>query len=47
MAQGEAELMMHQISEILPVKGVTPVGPLLAGERVYCSPACDGGLLLK
>ena len=28
VAQGEAELVVHQISEILPVKGVTLVGPL-------------------
>src|SRR5947199_3758941 len=28
VAKGEAELVAHQISEILPVKGVTLVGPL-------------------
>jgi len=28
VATGEAELVVHQISEILPVKGVTLVGPL-------------------
>jgi molybdate transport system substrate-binding protein len=28
VARGEAELCVHQISEILPVKGVTLVGPL-------------------
>ena len=28
LAKGEAELVVHQISEILPVKGVTLVGPL-------------------
>ncbi len=28
VAKGEAELVVHQISEILPVKGVTLVGPL-------------------
>ncbi len=28
VARGEAELGLHQISEILPVKGVTLVGPL-------------------
>jgi molybdate transport system substrate-binding protein len=28
VAKGEAELCVHQISEILPVKGVTLVGPL-------------------
>jgi molybdate transport system substrate-binding protein len=30
IANGEAELGLHQISEILPVKGVTLVGPLPA-----------------
>src|SRR5436309_1291604 len=30
VARGEAELGIHQISEILPVKGVTLVGPLPA-----------------
>lgn len=28
VASGEAELVVHQISEIVPVKGVTVVGPL-------------------
>ncbi|HEY7038886.1 MAG TPA: substrate-binding domain-containing protein [Methylomirabilota bacterium] len=28
VARGEAELVVHQISEIVPVKGVTLVGPL-------------------
>jgi molybdate transport system substrate-binding protein len=28
VARGEAELCVHQISEILPVKGATLVGPL-------------------
>ena len=28
VAKGEAELVVHQISEILPVKGVTLIGPL-------------------
>jgi molybdate transport system substrate-binding protein len=28
VAKGEVELVAHQISEILPVKGVTLVGPL-------------------
>ena len=28
VANGEAEIVVHQISEILPVKGVTLVGPL-------------------
>jgi molybdate transport system substrate-binding protein len=30
IASGEAELGLHQISEIVPVKGVTLVGPLPA-----------------
>jgi molybdate transport system substrate-binding protein len=28
VAKGQADLCVHQISEILPVKGVTLVGPL-------------------
>ena len=28
VAKGEVELVVHQISEIMPVKGVTVVGPL-------------------
>ena len=28
VAKGEAEIAVHQISEIVPVKGVTLVGPL-------------------
>ena len=28
VAKGEAEIVVHQISEILPVKGVTLIGPL-------------------
>jgi molybdate transport system substrate-binding protein len=28
VAKGEAEIAIHQISEILPVKGVTLAGPL-------------------
>jgi molybdate transport system substrate-binding protein len=31
VAKGEAELVVHQISEIIPVKGVTLVGPLPKG----------------
>ena len=30
VASGEAEVAVHQISEIVPVKGVTLVGPLPA-----------------
>src|SRR5712691_11238341 len=35
VARGEAELGIHQISEILPVKGVTLVGPLPAEIQNY------------
>jgi molybdate transport system substrate-binding protein len=35
IARGEAELGIHQISEILPVKGVTLVGPLPADIQNY------------
>jgi molybdate transport system substrate-binding protein len=35
IAKGEAELGIHQISEILPVKGVTLVGPLPADIQNY------------
>jgi molybdate transport system substrate-binding protein len=35
IARGEAELGIHQISEILPVKGVTLVGPLPADIQSY------------
>jgi molybdate transport system substrate-binding protein len=35
IAKGEAELGIHQISEILPVKGVTLVGPLPAEIQNY------------
>jgi molybdate transport system substrate-binding protein len=35
IAKGEAEIGIHQISEILPVKGVTLVGPLPAEIQNY------------
>jgi molybdate transport system substrate-binding protein len=35
IADGEAEIGIHQISEILPVKGVTLVGPLPAQIQNY------------
>jgi molybdate transport system substrate-binding protein len=35
IAMGEAELGIHQISEILPVKGITLVGPLPAEIQNY------------
>ena len=45
VARGEAEICVHQISEILPVKGVTLVGPLpreLQKVTIY-----SGGLAAK
>jgi molybdate transport system substrate-binding protein len=35
IARGEADLGIHQISEILPVKGITLVGPLPADIQNY------------
>lgn len=35
VAKGEAEIAIHQISEILPVKGVTLVGPLPEAIQNY------------
>ena len=35
IASGEAEIGIHQISEILPVKGITLVGPLPADIQNY------------
>ena len=35
IARGEAEIGIHQISEILPVKGITLVGPLPADIKNY------------
>ena len=35
VASGEADLVVHQISEILPVKGVTLVGPLPEEIQLY------------
>jgi len=34
VARGEADIVVHQISEILPVKGVTLVGPLPAAIQL-------------
>jgi molybdate transport system substrate-binding protein len=45
VARGEAEICVHQISEILPVKGVTLVGPLpreLQKVTIY-----SGGVAVK
>ena len=35
VAKGEADLVVHQISEIVPVKGVKLVGPLPADLQLY------------
>src|SRR6476620_9908057 len=43
IANGEAELGLHQISEILPVKGVKLVGPLPAEIQYYTSYAAAVG----
>jgi molybdate transport system substrate-binding protein len=37
VASGEAEIVVHPISEILPVKGVTLVGPLPAEVQNYAT----------
>jgi molybdate transport system substrate-binding protein len=34
VARGEADIVVHQISEILPVKGVTMIGPLPAAIQL-------------
>ena len=43
IAKGEAEIGIHQISEILPVKGVTLVGPLPAEIQNYTTYAAGLG----
>jgi len=43
IASGEAELGLHQISEILPVKGVKLVGPLPAEIQSYTTYAAAVG----
>ena len=43
IASGEAELGLHQISEILPVKGVKLVGPLPAEIQNYTTYAAAAG----
>src|SRR5215813_13963520 len=46
IARGEAELGIHQISEILPVKGITLVGPLpkdIQNYTVYASGISTNG----
>jgi molybdate transport system substrate-binding protein len=47
IARGEAELGIHQISEILPVKGVTLVGPLPADIQNYTIYAAGVGANAK
>src|SRR5256885_12635097 len=47
IARGEAELGIHQISEILPVKGVTLVGPLPAEIQNYTVYAAGIGAQAK
>ena len=44
IANGEAELGLHQISEILPVKGVKLVGPLPAEIQNYTTYAAATGV---
>ena len=43
VASGEAELAVHQISEIVPVKGVTLVGPLPADVQNFTTYAAGLG----
>jgi molybdate transport system substrate-binding protein len=43
IAKGEAEIGIHQISEIVPVKGVTLVGPLPADIQNYTTYAAGVG----
>ena len=47
VARGEAELGIHQISEILPVKGITLVGPLPAEIQSYTIYAAGVGANAK
>jgi len=47
VAKGEAEIGIHQISEILPVKGVTLVGPLPAEIQNYTVYAAGLGAQAK
>jgi molybdate transport system substrate-binding protein len=47
IANGEAELGIHQISEILPVKGTTLVGPLPADIQNYTVYAAGLGASAK
>ena len=47
VADGEAEIGVHQISEILPVAGVTLVGPLPADIQNYTTYAAGVGAAAK
>ena len=47
IAAGEAEVGIHQISEILPVKGATLVGPLPAEIQNYTVCAAGVGAAAK
>ena len=47
IANGEAELGLHQVSEILPVKGVKLVGPLPADIQNYTTYAAGVGTEAK
>jgi molybdate transport system substrate-binding protein len=47
IARGEAELGIHQISEILPVKGIVLVGPLPAEIQNYTTYAAGLGAAAK
>ncbi|MGP0093837.1 MAG: molybdate ABC transporter substrate-binding protein [Xanthobacteraceae bacterium] len=47
IANGEAELGIHQISEIVPVQGVTLVGPLPAEIQNYTTYAAGVGALTQ
>jgi molybdate transport system substrate-binding protein len=47
VASGEAEVAVHQISEIVPVKGVTLVGPLPAEVQNFTTYAAGIGAVAK
>lgn len=47
VASGEAEVAIHQISEILPVKGVTLVGPLPAEVQNFTTYTASVGVAAR